>query len=250
MVKAIIIDDEPNAREDLRQHLEEYYNEDIVTVAECESVTSGLAAIEEHQPDLLLLDIHLSPGTGFDLIEQSGYKDYEVIFITAYNDHAIKAIKVGALDYILKPVDADELQEAVDKALERLMQKVPFEKNLEELVKISSEYFRGVQKKRVILKTTESVFAVYEEDIYYCRSEGHYTTFYTRQLGKVVISKSIKKVQEILSEDVFVRCHQSYLVNKQYVLKYNKHGKLVINAEIEIPVSHRRKEYTLARIFN
>lgn len=249
MVKTIIIDDELNALEDIRQQVEEYFNQDIVIVAACDSIISGLAAIEKYKPDLLLLDIHLSPGTGFDLIEQSTYKDYEVIFITAYDNHAIKAIKVGALDYILKPVDADELKAAVSKALEQLMQKVPLEKNLEELVKISSEYFRGAQKKRVILKTTESVYAVYEEDIYYCRSEGHYTTFYTRQLGEVVISKSMKRVQEILSEDVFVRCHQSYLVNKQYVLKYNKHGMLVVNADTEIPVSHRRKDYTLTRIF-
>lgn len=250
MVRTIIIDDEANAREDIRQHIEDHFKHDIVVVTECDSVLSGLEAIEKYKPDLLLLDINLSPGTGFDLIEQSTYKGYEVVFITAYDHHAIKAIKVGALDYVLKPVDAGELKEAVSNALKRLMQEVPIEKNLEELVKVSSEYFRGAQKKRVVLKTTESVFAVYEEDIYYCRSEGHYTTFYTRQLGKIVISKSIKKVQEILSEEVFVRCHQSYLVNKQYVLKYCKHGKLVINDDTEIPVSHRRKDYTLARIFN
>ena len=250
MVKAVIIDDEPSAREDLRQQIEDHFSQEIVVVAEADGLKSGIAAVAKYQPELLLLDIHLSPGTGFELLEQLEHKNFEVIFITAFDQHAIKAIKVGALDYILKPVDEEELVAAVTKALGRFRQQVSLENKLETLVKISSEYFRGVEKKRVILKTTESVFAVYEEDIYYCRSEGHYTTFYTRQLGKVVVSKSIKKVQEILSEDIFVRCHQSYIVNKQHVLKYSKNGKLVINTSAEIPVSYRRKDYALARIFN
>ena len=250
MVKAIIIDDEPSVRENLRELLERHFSQDLIIIAEADSLKSGLTLIDQHRPQLLLLDIHLSPGTGFDLLEQSTYKDFEVIFITAYDQHAIKAIKAGALDYILKPVDSDELKHSVDKALERFKQKDSIHNKLGELINVSSEYFRGAEKKRVILKTTESVYAVYEEDIYYCQSDGHYTTFHTRELGKIVISKSIKKVQELLSEDVFIRCHQSYIVNKQHVLKYERRGKLIMNTTAEIPVSYRRKEYTLAQIFS
>ncbi|MEL6973105.1 MAG: LytTR family DNA-binding domain-containing protein [Bacteroidota bacterium] len=250
MAKVIIIDDESNIREVLRGYLEQHFSQDIRIVAEADSLKSALALVAKHEPELLLLDIHLSPGTGFDLLEQITYKGFEVIFITAYDQHAIKAIKAGALDYLLKPVDGDELKDSVNKALERIIQKDSIQNKLEQLISVSSEYFRGTEKKRVILKTTEAVFAVYEEDIYYCHSDGHYTTFYTRELGKLVITKSIKKVQELLSEDVFVRCHQSYVVNKQHVLKYEKRGKLVLNTAAEIPVSYRRKEYALARIFS
>ena len=250
MVKVIIIDDEPSIREMLREYLEQHFSQDILLVAEADSLKSGLALVTEHRPELLLLDIHLSPGTGFDLLEQLPDKEFEVIFITAYDQHAIKAIKAGALDYLLKPVDGDEFKTSVDKALERIRDKDSIQNKLEQLINVSSEYFRGTEKKRVILKTTEAVFAVYEEDIYYCHSDGHYTTFYTRELGKVIITKSMKKVQEILSEDMFVRCHQSYLVNKRHVLKYDKRGTLIIKTTAEIPVSYRRKEYTLARIFN
>ena len=121
---------------------------------------------------------------------------------------------------------------------------------LEKLLQVSSEYFKGVENKRVILKTADNVYAIYEDDILYCRSDGNYTTFYTQQLEKIIVSKSIKKIEEILSDDMFIRCHQSYIVNKKHVLKYNKRGVLVIHMDIKVPVSSRRKDYALKRIFD
>jgi len=246
MIKAILVDDEAAIREDIREKIIEYFSKEIAIVAEAESVVNGLKAIQKFEPDLLFLDINLLDGTGFDLIKQSAFKNFEVIFITGFDHHAIKAIKVGALDYLLKPVDDQEFQDAVQKALENNKK----EKHLEKLIEISSEYFSGVEKKRVILKTTDTVYAVYEDDILYCRSEGNYTTFYTLQLDKIIISKPIKKVEEILSENVFIRCHQSYIVNKKHVLKYNKQGVLIVHLDFKIPVSSRRKDYTLKRIFD
>ena len=246
MIKAIVIDDEQAVREDLIDRLQEYFSEDIVVVAEADNVQDGIKVIEKYKPDLLLLDIHLPPGTGFELLEQSSYKDFGLIFVTAYDQHAIKAIKVGALDYILKPVDSEEFNAAIRKAQESSNQAT----KLEKLIEISSEYFRKAEKKRVILRTAETVYVVNEDDILYCRSEGNYTTFYTRQIDKVVISKSIKQTQEILSEDIFIRCHQSFLVNKQHVLKYNKQGVLILPLDIKVPVSSRRKDYALEKIFN
>ncbi|MEZ4874225.1 MAG: LytTR family DNA-binding domain-containing protein [Flavobacteriaceae bacterium] len=246
MIKAVLIDDESHVREHVRTMLNTFFPKEINIGGEADSVKKGLELLNLVNPDLLFLDIHLKDGTGFDLITQSPYKDFEVIFITGYDNHAIKAIKVGALDYILKPIDEHEFQEAVKKAISALEK----ENNLEKLIEISSEYFKGVEKKRVILKTAETVYAIYEDDILYCRSDGNYTTFYTQQLDKILISKSMKQVEEILSENVFIRCHQSYIVNKKHVLKYNKNGVLVIHLDFKVPVSSRRKEYALKKIFD
>jgi len=246
MIRAIIIEDEIAIRDDLKEKIKFQFDNEVEIIAEAGSVADGIQSIEDQKPNLLLLDIHLSDGTSFDILDKVAYKNYQVIFITAYDQHAIKAIKVGALDFILKPVDSDELMTAIQKAISRSRK----ENHLEKLLEVSSEYFKGVENKRIILKTSDNVYAIYEDDILYCRSDGNYTTFYTQQLEKIVISKSIKKVEEILSENVFIRCHQSYIVNKKHVLKYNKKGVLIINLDIKVPVSSRRKDYALSKIFN
>ncbi|WP_299215488.1 LytTR family DNA-binding domain-containing protein [uncultured Dokdonia sp.] len=246
MIKAIIIDDEASIRADIRERITTHFKNEINSIQEADSVASGIKAIEACKPQLVLLDVDLGDGTSFDLLQKVTYKDFDVIFVTGYDTHAIKAIKVGALDYILKPVDHDEFI----AALQKVTTKEKKESNLEKLVEISSEYFNGVKNKRVVLKTSDNVYAIYEDDIIYCRSDGNYTTFYTQQLEKIMISKSIKKVGEILSEDTFIRCHQSYIVNKKHVLKYNKQGVLVVHLDIKVPVSSRRKEYVLKRIFD
>ena len=246
MIKAVLIDDEAFVREDVREKLHTYFGKEILVVGEANGVTSGLNAISSHEPDLLFLDINMDDGTGFDLLDQCNSKNFDVIFITGFDQHAIKAIKVGALDYILKPVDDEEFKQAVQKAVDNDRK----ENNLEKLIEISGDYFRGVERKRVILKTADTVYAIYEDDIIYCRSDGNYTTFYTQQLEKIVVSKPLKKIEEILSENVFIRCHQSYIVNKKHVLKYNKRGVLIVHLDFKVPVSSRRKDYALKRIFD
>lgn len=245
MIKAVLIDDEAYVREDVREKILNYFGNDIVIVAEADSVVTGLSTIATHEPDLVFLDIHMDDGTGFDLLSQCPTKNFDIIFITGYDQHAIKAIRVGALDYILKPLDDEELKQAVQKSVDNHQK----ENNLEKLIEISSEYFRGVDKKRVILKTADTVYAVYEDDIIYCRSDGNYTTFYTQQLEKILVSKPLKQIEEILSENTFIRCHQSYIVNKKHVLKYSKKGVLIVHLDFKVPVSSRRKDYTLKHIF-
>ena len=246
MIKAIVIDDEQNIREATKARIASLFSGEITVVAESDSVEGGIEIIDTHQPDLVFLDIEINGGTSFDILENCVYNKFEIIFITGFNQHAIKAIKVGALDYILKPVDNDEFKNAVTKALAKKEKG----KDIDKLVRISSEFFKGVKEKRIILRTTDNVYAIYEKDILYCRSEGNYTTFYTQQMEKIVISKSIKKVEELLSEDRFIRCHQSYIVNKSHVLKYNKKGILIINFDMQVPVSSRRKDYALTKIFD
>lgn len=245
MIRAIIVDDESHIRDEIREKIAAFYAEDIIIISEADSKANAIHAIEELEPQLVFMDVNLGDGTGFDVIQESSYKDFGLIFITGFDNHAIKAIKIGALDYILKPVDNDEFKEAVNKAIDHDSKG----HQLEKLIEVSSEFFKGAKDRRVILKTADTVYAVYENDIIYCRSDGNYTTFYTQQMEKIVVSKSIKKVEEILSEDVFIRCHQSYIVNKKHVLKYNKNGVLIVNLDFKIPVSSRRKDYTLKKIF-
>lgn len=246
MIKAVLIDNEAFVRKDVREKLLTYFGKEIVIIAEANGVVTGFNAISKHEPDLIFLDINMDDGTGFDLLNQCNSKNFDVIFITGFDQHAIKAIRVGALDYIMKPIDDEEFKQAVQKAIDQ----VEKENNLEKLIEISSEYFRGADRKRVILKTADSVYAIYEDDIIYCRSDGNYTTFYTQQLEKILVSKPLKKIEEILSENLFIRCHQSYIVNKNHVLKYNKQGVLIVHLDFKVPVSSRRKDYTLKRIFD
>lgn len=245
MIKAILIDDETHVRQDLRQKIEEHFPHDISIIGEAKSVSEGVAIIQNLNPDLVFLDIDIIGGTGFDVLTQLPSKNFELIFVTGFNDQAIKAIKAGALDYILKPIDDDELIEAINKAIDTSKK----DNQLEQLIKISSDYFKGTERKRIILKTSEMVHAVYEDDIIYCESEGNYTTYFTIDSEKIIISKPIKHAEEVLSPSLFIRCHRSFLVNKSHVLKYDKNGFLILNNDCKVPVSTRRKEDTLERIF-
>ena len=244
-IKAIIIDDEASIRTDLKEKLQAYFSDTVEIVGEASNVATGIERIKSLKPDLILLDIHLGDGTGFDILTAIDNKQFDVIFITGFDNNAIKAIKVGALDYILKPVDEEEFTEAIEKVIALKSE----ENHLDKLIEVSQDFFEGVKEKRVILKTSEAVYAVYEKDILYCRSEGNYTTFYTQQSEKIMISKPLKKVEELLSPELFIRCHQSYIVNKKHVVKYDKNGILIVHLDIKIPVSSRRKDYTLEKIF-
>lgn len=245
MIKAILVDDEAYIRDDVKNKLAKFFGNQITVVGEADSVKSAVNIIQKEKPDLLFLDIQLQDGTSFDILTKLVNKNFDIIFITGYDNHAIKAIKVGALDYILKPVDDEEFKQAVNKVIASTKKEL----DLEKFVEISNEYFQGVQKKRIVLKTMENVYVVYEDDILYCKSDGNYTTFYTQKSEKILVSKPIKKALELLSDDTFIRCHQSYLVNKKHVVRYNKQGVLIMNTEIKVPVSSRRKEYVISKIF-
>ena len=245
MIRAILIDDEAYVRREVKNKLLNSFSNDVDIVGEADSIVSSVDIIQKEKPDLLFLDVHLQDGTGFDILDKISNKTFDIIFITGFDNHAIKAIKVGALDYILKPIDDEEFNKAVRKAIENSKQNIDFEK----LVEISSEYFKGVKKKRIVLKTLENLYIVYEDDISHCKSEGNYTTFYTQKSEKILVSKPLKKVLELLSEDSFIRCHQSYLVNKKHVTRYNKQGVLVMNSKAKVPVSGRRKDYVINTIF-
>ena len=246
MIRALIIDDETHIREDIKDNLNTSFSEYLTVVGEATTVQEGVEQIDKLLPDMVFLDIHLPDGTGFDIISKSNFKDFNLIFITGFDNHAIKAIKVGALDYILKPIDDDELNTAVFKIIKSSKK----EKYLEKLIDISNDYFVGAKKKRVVLKTFDTIYTVCEDEILYCKSDGSYTTFHMLDSENILVSKSLKNIQELLSNTVFIRCHQSYLVNKNYVRKYDLRGSLILSTNNKVPVSGRLKDASLKRIFN
>lgn len=245
MIRAIAIDDEQYMLDEIKKKLVDFFPKEVVLISETRSVIDGIQAVEKFEPDLLLLDVHLLDGTGFDLIQNCSFKNFDVIFITGYDTNAIRAIKVGALDYILKPIDDTEFKEAVQKAIDHQDR----ERYLDTLVTVSNDHYKGLEKNRIVLKTSDSIYAMDQDDILYCHSEGNYTTVYTQKSNKILVSGHIKKLEELLPPHIFIRCHQSYIINKNHVLKYSKRGHLLLKNETKIPVSSRRKEMTLHGIF-
>lgn len=242
MIRAIIIDDEPDIREINRRLLSDNFS-DIEVVGEADSVESGVALIQTKKPQLVLLDIDIKGGTGFHILQKVHPYNFAIIFITAFNEFAIKAIKFSALDYILKPVNEVEFCIAIKNAVESIESK-----QLETQVNNFFEHYeKKTQSKKIVLKTSDSIHLVDISDIMYCISDNSYTTFYIRDKKEIIVSKSLKEFENLLSVYNFFRPHQSYLVNLHCIDKIDKTdgGSIILNNKKEIPVSYRRKQALL-----
>jgi len=246
MIKTLVIDDEIFVRKEIKNLLKTHFENDIVVLGEADSVKEGLLLVETLKPELIFLDIQLLDGTGFDILEQANFKDYRVIFITAFNEHAIKAIKVGAMDYILKPIDKLEFVGAVNKTLDYIDQELDSKK----LIEIVSDRYRERENRQLVLRTAKTFYVVSEHNILYCKADGNYTIFHTKDQGAIMITQPLTKMHALLSQDDFIRCHHSYLVNKNHAKKYDKKGVLTLADDIKIPVSGRKLKEVLAQIFN
>ncbi len=246
MYKVLIIDDESGARKVISSIIKNYTNSFSI-VAEADSVASGIAAIIEYTPDIVILDINLQDGTGFDLLKQLPEKNFKLIFITAYNEFAIKAIKFSAFDYILKPVDAQELLDTLKK-IEKETEKHLTNRQLKTLFNNIAD--KSNKKKKIILKTSESIHIVNVENIIYCKSDNNYTEFYLNDGKKILVSNTLKFYENTLSKDIFVRCHQSYLANNEHIVTYEKRdgGFLLMSNNHEVPVSASKKQLVLSVI--
>jgi two-component system LytT family response regulator len=239
MIKAIIVDDEPELRELNLSLLKNHFNE-IEVVGCCGTVKEGVELIDLYKPQLIFLDIRLTDGTGFNILQKIQPYNYSVIFITAYNEFAIKAIKFCAIDYLLKPIDETEFCEAVDRALSTMNNN-----KLHEQIETFFNFYEKQNKvRKIVLKTTEAISIVDICDIVYCKSDSNYTTFYLKSGEKIMISRGMKEYDDLLSEYGFFRPHHSYLVNLQYISKLDKSdgGFLILKNNSEIPVSSRRKK--------
>ena len=246
MKKILIIDDENRTRQ-LIANMINSFGMDVETIPEGENVQSGVAAIEKYNPDIVFLDIQMPDGTGFDVLRSITNKTFEVIFITAHEEFAIKAIKFSALDYLLKPVDPGELKQALDKAIEALE------------VKKESSQFDALQtninpneKRRLVLKTQESVHVVELDQIIRCEADRNYTSFFLLENKKILVSKTLKEYETLLSGHNFLRVQQSHLVNIDYVDRYDKKngGAVVMKDGSEVPLSPAKRELFFKRLEN
>lgn len=243
MIRTLIVDDEPAIRKDLQYLLSKH--PDFICTGACGSVHDALVLINTTQPDLVLLDIQLSDGTSFDLLAQLKKFSFKIIFITAYNDRAISAIKYGALDYLVKPVDEEEFAQALQKVKDSKEDSQVLDTQLS----FAKNYLQNSQSmNRIALKSQEYLQIVHFDEIVYCQSNAGYTTFHLTDSRKILISKSLKEYEELLPEQIFLRPHQSYLVNQQYIDRYLKDGLLVLKNGMEIPVSTRKRDYVMATL--
>ena len=238
MKKVLVIDDENRTR-DLIAKMINSFGLDIVAIPAGESVASGIKAIEKHRPDIVFLDIQMPDGTGFDLLRSIPNKSFEVIFITAHEEFAIKAIKFSALDYILKPVDADELKNALEKALNSIGSKK--EESQFDALQLN---IQQNQKRRLVLKTQESVHVIELDNIIRCEADRNYTSFYLVGGKKILVSKTLKDYETLLSGHNFLRVQQSHLINLDYVARYDKGngGSVVMKDESEVPLSPAKRD--------
>ena len=238
MKKVLVIDDENRTR-DLIAKMINSFGLDIVAIPAGESVASGIKAIEKHRPDIVFLDIQMPDGTGFDLLRSIPNKSFEVIFITAHEEFAIKAIKFSALDYILKPVDAYELKNALEKALNSIGSKK--EESQFDALQLN---IQPNQKRRLVLKTQESVHVIELDNIIRCEADRNYTSFYLVGGKKILVSKTLKDYETLLSGHNFLRVQQSHLINLDYVARYDKGngGSVVMKDESEVPLSPAKRD--------
>lgn len=244
-MKAVIVDDEAPVRNTISALLKERFPDITVSASAC-SVAEGIAAVTEHKPDILFLDIELPDGLGFDLLKQVGQVRFRTIFITGHQEYALDAIKVSALDYILKPVDEDELRAAIIKAREIINHE---EEQLKLLV--LSENMQGKKVlKRIILRTAEALQLIAVNDIIRAEAESNYTHFHLAGGKHVMVSRTIKEYEAMLSGTGLIRVHQSHLVNLNCIDKFYKHdgGYLQLKDGTTIPVSPVLKQKVLQAI--
>lgn len=241
-MKVLVVDDEKNAREAIVTLMELYFPDDTI-IYQAESVHSAIDVIYKTDPNLLLLDVRLKDGSGFDILKKLGTISIPVIFITAYEEFAIRAFKVSALDYLLKPIDPDELQQAVMKA----KQKIEKEKIADRLEVFTRHFKEAESNRRMVLKTADAIFFIQLEDIIYCQAEGAYTRFFLAHEKPILVSRSLGEYEEMINNRHFIRVHQSFLVNMNRVIRYEKGdgGNLIVYQEQSIPVSIRKKETVL-----
>lgn len=248
MLRAVIIDDIENIRKK-NSALIKATCPTVTIIGEADSVESGVKLIKQLSPDLVFLDVEMPDGTGFDLLQKSKPISFKVIFITGYEDFAVKAFRFSAIDYLLKPLDPDDLIEAVKKAESSLSKEV-FDMKLSNLF---ANLERPKNLQNLILKTADRIYSVNIQDIVNCESDKNYTTFYFINAPKLVVSTNLKEYESLLTPHNFFRTHQSHLINMAYFdhfIKTDGGNTIVMKNKITIPLSVRKKEEFMVLLEN
>lgn len=249
MIKALIVEDEVNSQELLKELIAEY-TEGVEVVGTARGVAEALEQIKKLSPDLLLLDIELSDGDGFQVLEQAENPEFDVIFTTAYNQYAIKAFKFSATDYLLKPVDIEELQQAVSRVVEKQTEegKEVSKERLQALISNLRNSQQGF--KRIVLPTSNGFTVVDPKDILRCESDRNYTFIFLTDGRKILVSRTIKEYEEMLEDFNFFRVHQSHLINLAFLKNYirGRGGQVELTDGTVVDVSARKKADFLRRL--
>lgn len=238
-LKVIIIDDEESGRSALRNFIAEICK-DVTVVAEADGVASGIGQIILQKPDLVFLDVRMQDGTGFDLLEKIPERDFQVVFVTSFDHYAVQAFRFSAVDYLLKPVDPDLLADAIEKA--RIAQsRSDISSKLDVLVSNIGKL------EKLAIPSVEGIRFVRIDEIVRCESDDNYTTVFMRNGEKIVVSKTLKDYERLLSDMHFCRVHKQHLVNLKYVEKYvpGDGGYLILEDGSHVDVSRRKKDQLL-----
>lgn len=240
MLRALIIDDEADGRNYLWLALEKYFPE-VSVLGICETPEQGLETLKHSQPDLVFLDVQMPHMSGFDLLKTVSPFRFEVIFVTAHDRYAIKAIRFSALDYLLKPIDIDELRVAIEKAKFHLEQKNTHHQYQSVLHNMGH---KAGKIERLAIPTQEGIEFYNTKDIIFCQAEGSYTRLILTHKQSQLVSRNLKEFESLLQESGFCRVHHAYLINLQHVQKYirGEGGYVLMTEQHSVDVSRRKKE--------
>lgn len=244
MFRTLIIEDEPYAQKELQLLLSR--QDGFIWVGSCGNIGDARLLLQSTQPDLVLMDIELEDGTAFDLLQSLETIPFKIIFVTGFNDQAIRAIKFGALDYIVKPVNDGEFAEALD----RVRQAATPQETVQQL-DLARAYLQPEQaglRNRIALRDQYHLRIVTFSDILYCQSNSGYTTFFLTGGKQVVVSRSIKDHERLLPAAQFLRIHQSYIVNAEHIELYHKDGYVRLKDGTQLPVAARKRDEVMKQL--
>lgn len=241
MIRCIVVDDEKQSRNALISELDNFKDQ-IKIVAEADSMASAIEAINDFKPELVFLDIHLGDGMGFNVLENTSHHKCKVVFVTAYDEYAIKAFKFNAIDYLLKPVSPED----VGRVVNRVSNFEPLEEHI--LNRNFLANYKSTGPKRIAISNSDGVHLVEIDEVIRCEADGNYTKIFTTTGEVILTSKTLKEYDTMLLDFNFERVHNSHLVNMRHIKKYlNKDsGYLQMSDGSQIPVSQRKKSYVLS----
>ncbi|MBT8236443.1 MAG: LytTR family DNA-binding domain-containing protein [Bacteroidia bacterium] len=237
MIEAVLVDDEVKALQSLSWELTNFSDE-IEIIASFTDPVEALGYLEGNRPDCLFLDIEMPTMDGFQFIKNLKTKNFPVVITTAYNQYAIKALKNEAIDYLLKPIDSDDLKDTIGK-IKRYNSRNFTAENLEKLL---LKFNNNPIRKKITLNTDGKLIFLESDEILYAESDGNYSTIFLTNGNKIVLTKKLKEVNEILPSDTFFRVHNSYIVNIGKIKEFLKtDGYVILDSKNKIPVSRQKK---------
>lgn len=248
-MKILLVDNEAEIRAVLKEMVQAWAKEQHL-IEEADGVAAGIATINSFQPNVVLLDVEMDDGTGFDLLKQISNPAFQLIFTTAHNQYAIQAIKFSAIDYLLKPVDPSDLNIALQKAADNINQG-----SLQNQLNVLMQQLAGKNEppRQIVLKDIDKTYFVSMNDILYCEAEGSYTKFYLSNAEPIFVSRNLRSYEELLAPAGFIRTHHSCLVNPAKIKIYDRKtdsGTLILEGGHSIPVSQRKKDFVIQFLEN